>query len=106
VLMSVSHPGGCAPPWECPDVGEGAGVVEAKQVMHFRNYEITPDPAAPSYGATCVSGGLRGCGADSGDMRRSEEVGRWIAQHVFDTGHERFQRRAYDFITAELGHWV
>ena len=22
------------------------------------------------------------------------------------TGHERFQRRAYDFITAELGHWV
>ena len=75
--------------------------------MRFRNYEIKPDPSGlPLLAAVCVSGDEVECGAASDEQTDPEKVGRWMAQHLQDTGHDRYQRRYADYVTAELGGWL
>ena len=78
-----------------------------RTTLRFRNYEIKPDPTGlPLLAAVCVSGDESECGAASDEQTDPERVGRWMAQHVHDTGHSRFQRHYADYVTAELGDWL
>ncbi|MFC1417047.1 DUF7848 domain-containing protein [Streptacidiphilus cavernicola] len=78
----------------------------SRQVFRFRNYEIKPDlTGLPLLAAVCVSGEETECGAASEEQTDPEKVGRWIAQHLQDTGHDRYQRRYADYVTACLGEW-
>ncbi|MFE4373912.1 hypothetical protein ACFRMN_37915 [Streptomyces sp. NPDC056835] len=74
--------------------------------FRFRNYEIRSDSLSEAtYAATCVSGDEADCGAQSAEEVETNKVERWIAEHVRDTGHQRYRRTMADYVTAEPGAW-
>ncbi|AEW92749.1 MULTISPECIES: DUF7848 domain-containing protein [Streptomycetaceae] len=76
------------------------------KTFRFRNYDIHPDTTAETtYAAECVTGEEADCGAQSGEEVEAAKVDRWIAEHVRNTGHQRFRRTVASFVTAEPGAW-
>ncbi|TDU02489.1 hypothetical protein EDD99_0882 [Streptomyces sp. 846.5] len=104
--LPMPHAGGGADAAGPPNQNGGA-LMGTTTTMRFRNYEIKPDPSGlPLLAAVCVSGEETECGATSDEQTDPQKVGRWIAQHLQDTGHDRYQRRYADYVTAELGGWL
>ncbi|MGV9340589.1 DUF7848 domain-containing protein [Streptomyces sp. NPDC003688] len=78
----------------------------ARKTYRFRNYAIrSDDTALPTYAAECVTGEEEDCGAHSGEEGDTTQVDRWIAEHVRDTGHQRFKRTAATYAVAEPEAW-
>ncbi|OCC09543.1 hypothetical protein [Streptomyces sp. PTY087I2] len=76
------------------------------KTFRFRNYDIrTDDTAEPTYSAECVTGDDADCGARSGEEVERDKLNKWIAEHVRDTGHERFRVTTANYAVATPGEW-
>lgn len=69
------------------------------KILVFVTFKTVVDKSSPAeYGATCVVGTEKDCGAESGIKDEAEDVELWMDEHLKQTGHRRFRRYFSEYV--------